>query len=179
MTYIKKLKNDPGIWFITKVLAVYGVWILVRSAFKKTLVLRPIWDSVNDWMAEIYVNHSAYFLKNWFKYSLSTTPRNVLIEGTNGIYIGDHCLGISAIFIFIGIIAVLDGRFIHKIWFIPSGVFAIYCMNLFRAVTLGIMQKNEMEAFFHFNHSYTYLLLIYGLIFLIIISWEKTIGKWQ
>lgn len=177
MKTLDKIKKEPGLWFIIKILTVYGVWVLVRNLFKKT-GLRPFWNSINDWMAEIYVNHSAYFLKNWLGYSLNTTPRNLLIEGTNGIYIGDHCLGISAIFIFIGIILVLEGRLIHKIWFSVAGVFAIYCMNLFRAITLGIMQKNEMDAFFHFNHSYTYLLLIYGLIFLIIMIWEKFVSKW-
>lgn len=165
--------KSSGLWFIGKTIATYILWMLVRKSMKSVSFLYPIWVAINDWLAAIYIKLSVGILQPIMSETLKFNQRNIIIKNTEGLYVGDHCLGISAMFIFTVLIAILKGKPLHKIAYITFGLTVIFLINLFRIVGLALMLKNGSKAFFHFNHSYTYLVLVYGIIFLMIIFWEK------
>jgi exosortase/archaeosortase family protein len=49
----------------------------------------------------------------------------------------------------------------------------IYLTNIFRLAGLMFMEKYSSGNFFRFNHSYTYLILTYTIVFLLIIYYMR------
>ncbi len=168
-----KLEGFSLIW---KSMLAYGLWFVLRNAFTKIGFLIPLWNSYNDWIASWYVELSAWTL-NLLGNPVRFNTRNLLIEGTSGMYVGNHCLGISAGFIFVFIILLLKGNWKVKLSYVSFGLLIIFFINWFRIVGLAFMLKYGSKAFFHFNHSYTYLVMVYGIIFLLIVYFQNTFSK--
>lgn len=165
-----------GFSLIWKSMLAYGLWFIIRNAFTKISLLIPFWNSFNDLIASWYVRLSAWTL-GLLGHPVRYNTRNILIEGTSGLYAGNHCLGISAGFIFVFIILLLKGSWKAKASYIVFGLVVIFMINWFRVVGLAFMLKYGSKAFFHFNHSYTYLVMVYGIIFLMIIYFQNSFSK--
>lgn len=169
----KNLLKNEGAMFILKIIAVYILWTIIRTAFENIIFLNDFWWIFNDYFAAKYVAASSWILTNVFDYDLIYNKRNILPMGTSGVYVGNHCLGISAKFIFIAIIASLTGKWFHKLWFILLGLGIIIFINFARIVMLA-KQHTEGETFlFDLNHKYIYVVFVYGVIFTLIMIWEK------
>ena len=95
-----------GFSLIWKSMLAYGLWFILRNSFTKITFLIPFWNSFNDLIASWYIGLSAWTL-GLMGHPTRFNTRNLLIEGTNGLYAGNHCLGISAGFIFVFIIGIL------------------------------------------------------------------------
>ena len=170
---LKKITENEGLMFMIKIISVYLLWTIIRKTFNNTDALYPYWTSFNDIFAAKYVAVSSWVLENWFGYDLLYNKRNILPKGSSGVFVGNHCLGVSAKFIFIGIILTLKGKLFNKIWFVLLGVSIIVLINLTRIVMLA-KQLTEGDIFwFNLNHSYIYVLLVYSVIFGLIMVWEK------
>jgi exosortase/archaeosortase family protein len=165
-----------GFSLIWKSMLAYGLWFILRNSFTKITFLIPFWNSFNDLIASWYIGLSAWTL-GLMGHPTRFNTRNLLIEGTNGLYAGNHCLGISAGFIFVFIILLLKGTWKAKLSYISFGIVVIFLINWFRIVGLAFMLKYGSKAFFHFNHSYTYLVMVYGIIFLMIIYFLNSFSK--
>jgi exosortase/archaeosortase family protein len=171
-----KSKKLEALGLVWKPMLAYGLWFLVRNILNKVAFLEKNWLAFNDIIAHSYITISAKILQI-FGMFLQYNDRNLILDGTEGIYVGNHCLGISAGFIFFFIIVLLKGRWKYKLPYLLFGLLVIYLLNLFRIIGLSLMLKWGSKAFFHFNHSYTYLIMIYGIIFLLIIGFEKRFSK--
>jgi len=170
---LKKISENEGLMFIIKIISVYLLLTIIRKTFNNTDALYPYWTSFNDFFAAKYVATSSWILENWFGYDLMYNKRNILPKGSSGVFVGNHCLGISAKFIFIGIILSLKGKWIHKIWFVVVGLGLIVAINFARIVMLA-KQLTEGNIFlFDLNHKYIYVFAVYSLIFGLIMVWEK------
>lgn len=165
-----------GFEIIWKSLLSYLIWFAIRNAFTKLSFLNPLWVKTNDALAAFYVSLSAKTL-HVMGYSADFNARNILMGSNQEMYVGDHCLGIAAMSIFTLIIIFLKGPLKHKVWFILLGLSLIFLANWIRIVGLAFMLKIGSAAFFQFNHKYTYLVLVYGLIFFLIIWFEKKFSK--
>lgn len=106
----RKILKNEGLIFIIKILLVYAVWTIIRKTFNNTDSLYPLWTSFNDYFAAKYIVASSWILENWYGYDLLYNKRNILPKGSQGVYVGNHCLGISAKFIFAAIIISLKGK---------------------------------------------------------------------
>jgi exosortase/archaeosortase family protein len=171
-----KSSRMEGIAFIWKSMLAYAIWFVVRTALTGIDFLSVYWYQINDYFASLYVKLSAISLKA-MGYGLRYNDRNVLLDGTPGLYVGNHCLGLSASFIFVFIIFLLKGRLLYKVAYSFFGLGVIFFVNWFRVVGLAIMLKHGTKAFFHFNHTYTYLIMVYGIIFAMIIFYENRLSK--
>lgn len=170
---IKKITENEGLFFIVKIMLVYLAWTIIRQSFVNIELLSPSWWAFNDFFAAQYVAASSWILENWFGYDLIYNKRNILPKGSSGVYVGNHCLGISAKFIFSAIIISLTGKWIHKFFFILFGLTIIVFINFLRIVMLA-KQLTEGEVYmFDLNHKYIYVLFVYGVIFGLIMIWEK------
>lgn len=169
----KRIKENEGLLFMIKIISVYIIWTIIRQSFVNIEFLIPYWAAFNDFFAAKYVAASSWILENWFGYDLMYNKRNILPKGSSGVYVGNHCLGISAKFIFSAIIISLTGKWFHKLWFILFGLTIIVFINFLRILMLA-KQLTEGEVFmFDLNHKYIYVLFVYGVIFGLIMVWEK------
>lgn len=155
--------------FVISVVGAYGAWKLLSFFLE---YLEPIWwKQIQNFLASKMVMLSSIILHSIFDVSLKYNSRNILIDGAPGIYVADHCLGIPAMVVFSILIAIFPGKLTNKIWYIPAGVLSIFFINTFRTVGLGVLQKHSSPYFWELNHSYTFLILTYGLVFLLVKFW--------
>lgn len=178
--YITDKKLISPVLFVAKVLLVYGAWKVFHTvAVTETSFIHPYWNSFNDFVASSIIKQAAFILQDGFGYNLIYNHRNILIEGTPGYYVADHCIGIAPCIIFAGFILAYDGRFLNKLWYIPMGILAIYLINVVRVAMLGFAQKVYGELFFELAHTRVYLLLSYGLFFILVAIWMNRFGNVQ
>ena len=165
--------NKDGLALIWKSILAYAIWTSIRLTFTRLAVLVPVWDSINNFFATLYIQLAAWSL-GLMGHPVLFNTRNIIVQGTQGIYVGNHCLGVSAGTIFVLIILLLKGPWKGKLIYSLFGLTIIFLVNWFRVVGLVLMLKYGSKAFFHFNHSYTYLALVYGVIFILIIYFQNT-----
>jgi exosortase/archaeosortase family protein len=79
--------------------------------------------------------------------------------------VADHCLGIPSMVVFTLFILFLEERLPTRLWYIPLGILGVFGINVLRVVGLGLLQRSSSSFFWEFNHSYTFLIMTYGLDF--------------
>ena len=179
-TISQKLKSidRPAAWsaaiFLLKTAAVYAIWKGLVFTLEHIPYLTPYWNSFRDAFGQFLATTTKFIVCDILGFQGHSYSRVFQIEGTNGIDIKNSCIGLSAMIIFAGLIAVYPGRWKHKLWYIPLGMVLVQCSNIFRLVSLGIMQKYSSEAFVQFNHGYTYLIITYTFIFMLVAHWFNT-----
>lgn len=174
---LKNITENEGLMFIIKIISIYLIWTAIRRMFTNIDMLFPYWTSFNDFFAARYVIASSWVLENWFDYKLVFNKRNIIPVNTSGIYVGNHCLGISAKFIFIAVILSLKGKWLNKLWFIPLGLLSIVLVNIARITMLTLQHTEGNTYFFDLNHKYTFVIIVYVVIFSFIMIWEKYFTK--
>ncbi len=92
-----------------------------------------------------------------------------------GVWIGDECNGFKLWAVFAILIGILPGNKKSKLWFIPLGILLIYLINVLRIVCL-LLIYDSYPAALDFNHKYTYVIIVYGMIFYLWWWWAKKYG---
>ena len=95
------------------------------------------------------------------------------IDGAHPIWIGSPCNALSLFMFFALFIIAFPGKPKRKIWFIPMGIILIHLTNVFRIICLALINYYKPE-YLAFNHTYTFTLLVYSIIFLLWMWWVKT-----
>jgi len=90
----------------------------------------------------------------------------------NKVLIGEGCSGLELFLIFFAFLLLFKGPIKHKAWFVPFGFLIILTLNTIRIAVLSYL-AGYYPSFLHFNHKYTFVLLIYGTIFLLWLWWNK------
>ena len=180
--FIEKLSSDKKFVnvaaFVVKVLAIYLLWKILFFLFNQPgTFLNTLWIQFADWFAYKTIQPAVFILQKVLGYQLVFNHRNLIIAGTNGMYLADHCLGVSVCVIFTGFIIAYKGRWMNKLWYIPFGVFCIYLINVVRLTGLGVVQKNYNQYFFDLAHTRVYLLMSYGMFFLLLVGWMNYFSK--
>ncbi len=178
---IEKISGDkkvkPVAAFVIKVVAAYLLWKVLLFFFTRpNSSANSIWVAFTDWFAYKTIQPAAWILKA-FGYQLVYNHRNILIANTQGMFLADHCLGVSVCVIFIVFIAAYKGKWQNKLWYIPLGLLCIYGINVIRLVGLGIVQVCCNDYFFELAHTRIYLLMSYGMFFLLIVIWMNRLAK--
>ena len=101
--------------------------------------------------------------------------RQLYIEGSSGIWIGDNCNAITLIALFAGFIIAYPGKIKRKLWYIPLGSSIVFLLNILRMVILTILDTYS-RAWTEFNHTYTFNIIIYGVIFALWIYWVQKLS---
>lgn len=172
----KKILNVAS--FLVKVLLVYLVWKILFFLFnQKGTALNKVWISFTDWYAYKTIQPAAFVLQKYFGYELIYNHRNIIINGTPGLFLANHCLGVSVCVIFSSFIIAYKGSWLRKLWYIPVGVFCIYAINITRLIGLGFVQHSFSTYFFDLAHTRVYLLMSYGMFFLLIVLWMNYFSK--
>lgn len=156
--------------FVIKVLLVYAGWKLFHYSATHFSFLMPFWKSISDSMASVSIRIASALL------TLAGEPntfnkRNLIIEGTPGIFVADHCIGLAPMVVFSFLILFFTGSAKAKLWFIPLGNILILLINTLRVAGLAYTAAHYSEGFFEINHSLIYVVLTYGMIFLLVSWW--------
>ncbi len=180
--FIQKISSNKKLFnaatFVVKVLLVYLVWKILFFLFNQEgTALNQIWISFTDLYAYKTIQPAVFVLQKYFGYELIYNHRNIIINGTPGLFLANHCLGVSVCVIFSGFIIAYKGSWRHKLWYIPVGVFCIYAINVTRLIGLGFVQHSFSNYFFELAHTRVYLLMSYGMFFLLIIVWMNYFSK--
>jgi exosortase family protein XrtF len=87
------------------------------------------------------------------------------IRGAQGVFVGPSCDGVVLFALFTIFILSFPGRWTRKLWFIPVGIIAIHAANIFRIISLLMIQLYLGEEALKFNHDYTFTVFVYSIIF--------------
>lgn len=124
-----------------------------------------------DFSLNKHLAHASAWLLNLFGFQaepyITETEATVKLLGSfgNGVWIGDHCNGINLFALFtIFILAFPSKKYKAKALYILVGLALLHFANLIRVCILTWMEK-EYPEYLTFNHNYTFLILMYGLIF--------------
>ncbi len=166
-------EDRPWVEFALKIVLLYGLWKVFQLTVNNTPVLLAWWKGWTD----VY-SHKVATLGNKFFEALGYEVtyhyyKAIYLLSTPGIMIEEHCLAIPATLIFGFFIAVFQGPWKHKLWFIPLGMIGVQAINFIRLVGLTFLMKHAPARYFDFNHSVTALIFEYGLVFLMIVYWMR------
>ncbi|HEX8517708.1 MAG TPA: archaeosortase/exosortase family protein [Bacteroidia bacterium] len=161
--------------FLLILFSLYLGWYLLYN-----LWLHPI-GTIDLFVIDITVVISKWILELMGFLVFTGSDRLIGIDGTGGLWIGDNCNGIALFALFAGFIIAYPGKWQKKLYYIPLGILLIELMNILRVVALAILDTYS-RAWTEFNHTYTFTIVIYGLIFLLWMFWvnrvsDKTIGS--
>lgn len=92
------------------------------------------------------------------------------IDGSNGVWIGGPCNGITLLFLFAVFVVAYPGPKKTKLWYIPLGMLLVHIVNLIRIISLAMISYYAPE-YLDFNHTYTFTFLAYSFVFGLWMLW--------
>ncbi|RZK61572.1 MAG: hypothetical protein EOO59_04725 [Hymenobacter sp.] len=112
-----------------------------------------------------------------FAATASTTPSPIISLGGQPLLSVWHpCNGLVLYALFSGFVVAFPGPIRTKLWFIPLGIFLIYCLNLVRVVVLALNSHYSQQTV-DFNHHYTFTFIVYACIFALWMWWATRLAK--
>lgn len=175
---IKEVIKQPLVQFFLKVFLLYLAWYIVYD-----LWLHPK-QTVDIFVIDVTVAASKFIL-NLMGFNVFTSGSRLLgIDGTSGLWIGDACNGLVLFALFAGFIVAFPGKFKVKLLFIIAGVLALELINILRIVALALIQNYAPQLrpqdidWTEVNHTYTFTIIVYGLIFYLWMLWVNKYSKY-
>lgn len=166
-----KVQSILKLFAIRAVILLIG-WMVLYHGF-----IKP-YTAVNNWLS-VQVLNSTQTILNFLGYdtNLDTSKTStynfknaVFIDGQPVVLVADGCNGLELMALFIGFLLSFPGPAKYKALIIPFGSVAVFIINVLREVILALNYKYFQETF-DFNHKYTYVLIVYLIIFLIWRYW--------
>lgn len=161
--------KSKAVRFLAFFLLYYVAWKVVYELF-----IHP-WGVADHAVINNSVVISEWFLR-LFGYDTFTdnnpAMRTVGIDGTHGIWIGDPCNGLTLFALFTAFLLAFPGSWKTKAWFIPAGIVIIHFANVLRITALCIIVEVAPE-WLDFNHTYTFQILMYAIIFALWMWWIR------
>ncbi len=149
--------------FLLKGLAIYGIWYVIYD-----LYLLPD-GRLDEWLS-VNVAYVTASIINTLGFDAVAEYRTVLMAGIPGVRIINGCNGLTTIGLFIGFVVAFPGSWMHRLWFIPMGILAIYAANVFRVVTMLGFQM-YWPAAFDPMHSFGMTTFFYVIVFGLWMAW--------
>ena len=131
-----------------------------------------------------HIVHVSAWLLKCFGYSTFEETRDTtfqlvgIVGGSNnpGVWIGTACNAVSLFALFTIFIIAMPGSWKNKMWFIPMGLLIIHLANILRVTLLAIIAYVNVN-YLNFNHTYTFTILTYSIIFILWIWWVNKFSK--
>ena len=92
------------------------------------------------------------------------------IDGSNGVWIGGPCNGITLMFLFAIFVIAYPGNKKAKLWYLPLGIAIVYFINIIRIISLALMAYYSPQ-YLDFNHTYTFTFIAYSVVFGLWMLW--------
>lgn len=98
------------------------------------------------------------------------------IDGSNGVWIGGPCNGITLMFLFAIFVIAYPGNIKNKLWYVPLGIIAVHSINIIRIVSLSIIAYYN-PYILDFNHTYTFTFIAYSFVFMLWMIWVNKLSE--
>lgn len=159
--------------FFVRILVIYLVWFSFRELMEKSVLFRPHWDSLHVLLSTLYITLAKPVLGLATQGPVLVNSQNIFLPGSPPMFVAFHCVGVApmAIMTMVFLWNPLPRPRRLKYW--ASAMIIIVFLNWFRITTLGFMLYAQWEQFFYFSHSYTYILMIYGILFFVMVSFFR------
>ena len=163
------LKNKTSRFFVFASI-LYLVWYLLYE-----LVVKPH-TSIDSKLVSLIVAHAAFVLK-LFGFTAYTRIEDDMqligIDGAHPVWIGSPCNALTLFMFFALFVIAFPGSTKRKLWFIPMGIVIIHVTNVLRIIGLALINYYAPE-YLVFNHTYTFTVLVYGIIFCLWMWWVNS-----
>lgn len=177
MEKIKQLikENRSLINFLGWAFLLLILWVLFTSFFHRQLmalhysVIVPQ-TKISGWLLDLM----GYGID--LQFFQSRFIGEIKLDSQASIRIGSGCSGLELFLIFAGFIVIFKGNVKHKIWFVPFGLLFILALNILRISGLSLILYHAPE-YMQFNHKYTFVIIVYGAIFLLWLWWVNRFSK--
>lgn len=160
---MKEYLKQPFIRFLLYFAGLYLGWFLLYDSW-----LHP--QGGLDHFVNYYTIWVAEDFLELFGYTVHVSGQVIAIEGTSGVFVGDSCNSITLVALYVGFLIAFPGNLKSKFYFIGIGTVLIWLLNILRIAALAMLDTISRE-WTEFNHTYTFTLLMYGVIFLIWYVW--------
>jgi len=164
------LKNKTTRFFVLATI-LYLVWYLLYEFFVKPSTL------LDEKLISLIIANSAFLLKLMgFTVYQSIEDSNMQLIGVDGahpVWIGSPCNALTLFMFFALFVIAFPGSIKKKLWFIPLGIVIIHITNVLRVIAL-VMINYYTPQYLTFNHTYTFTILVYGIIFCLWMWWVNT-----
>lgn len=167
------LKNKFNL-FIVKASLLYGLfYVLYEFVIKR-------YTQLDQLFIRKIINLCQYILESFnYKTFASRDVDDIQvfgIDGSNGVWIGGPCNGITLMFLFAVFVIAYPGNMKNKLWYIPLGILAVYLINILRIVSLAIIALKSPESL-DFNHTYTFTFIAYSFVFALWMLWANKFSE--
>ena len=170
----QKIRQNRFLLFLLKAVGLYVAWYMFYH-----LWINPH-TRLDLFMINVLITHSSALLEllgyPLIEYPYDEIYRTMGIDGSNGVWIGDSCNGLNLFATFSIFILSWPGPWKRKLWFIPAGMLIIHLINIVRIAMLSIIALHH-PRWLDFNHTYTFQIIAYLLIFIMWMWWANRIGK--
>ena len=145
------------------------MWVLGEEATPIDERFFPIlsqqWENLNEFLSVLLIKGTEVFLE-FLGFSVNTGNRKISILDSSGIGIGNYCLGLEMMYLYLALVILTPGvSFLRKSFFVPIGLFVIQFANIVRMGLLAILVvKNPDWA--DFNHYFGFRVVVFLLILL-------------
>jgi exosortase family protein XrtF len=161
------VRSQPDVFrFLLLGFGGYIVWHLSYETYLKPATLLDEYITENlIVVTERLLGSVGYEPVAFFQENDGPFRNRVGIHGAQGVFVGPSCDGVVLFALFAIFILSFPGRWTRKLWFIPAGIAAIHAANIFRIISLLMIQLYLGEEALKFNHDYTFTVFVYSIIF--------------
>ena len=170
----KKIKDNTFQFFLLKASFLYGsCYFLYEFVVKRTtngdqLFIRKI-INLCQWIFDLL----------GYKTFASREVNDVQvfgIDGSNGVWIGGPCNGVTLMFLFAIFVVAYPGNLKNKLWYVPAGILVVHSINILRILALALI-ANSYPSYLNFNHTYTFTFIAYSAVFGLWMLWVNKLSK--
>lgn len=171
---LTKLKKNTFQFFILKASVLYGLcyflyeFIIKRTTKGDQLFIREI-INLSQWILHLF----------GYKTFASKEVNDIQvfgIDGSNGVWIGGPCNGITLMFLFAIFVIAYPGNIKNKLWYVPLGILIVHTINILRIIALALI-AHYYPAYLDFNHTYTFTFVAYSAVFGLWMLWVNKFSK--
>jgi exosortase family protein XrtF len=160
-------------FFIVKAVFLYGLcYFLYEFVLKK-------YTNLDQLFIRKIINLCSFILEIFGYRTFASKEVNDFqvfgIDGSNGVWIGGPCNGITLMFLFTIFVIAYPGSLKNKLWYIPLGIIAVHLINIIRIVTLAIIALYSPLSL-DFNHTYTFTFIAYSFVFMLWMLWVNKLA---
>lgn len=170
---VVNLKNKIVRFFVFAA-ALYLSWFLLYELLIKPHTL------IDEHIIAVIVTQAAFLLKligfNPYRAIEEDNMQLLGIDGGHPIWIGTACNALTLFAFFTLFVIAFPGPVKKKLWFIPLGIVVIHAANLLRVVALATISFYAPQ-YLEFNHSYTFTVFVYSVIFAMWMWWVRVNSK--
>lgn len=167
---LDKFKKNKFQLFIIKASVLYGIcyflyeFILKRNTRGDQLFIREI-INLCKWLFDL-MGYKTFASKEVNDFQVFG------IDGSNGVWIGGACNGITLMFLFAIFVIAYPGNIKNKLWYIPLGIVIVHAINILRIIALALIAYYYPQ-YLDFNHTYTFTFIAYSAVFGLWMLWTN------